>query len=81
MPSPAGHTNIDFIEAVLQGYGTPYDVVALDASVAADTNFTSLLWAPDGVARYAGYFMYPNVRGVIGVIGVDEGVDEEGSSR
>ena len=48
---------------MLQGYGTPYDVVALDASAgAAGTNLTALLWAPDGAARYAGYFMYPNVR-------------------
>ena len=45
---------------MLQGYGTPYDVVGV--ATGSDTNFTSLLFAPDGAARYAGYFMYPNVR-------------------
>jgi hypothetical protein len=51
--STKGFANTNFLENVMDGYGTQYTVLR----VASGENFTELLWAPDGTARYAGYVM------------------------
>jgi hypothetical protein len=52
-PKNKGYIGTDFLENVMDGYGAPYTVLR----VAGGENFTELLWAPDGTARYAGYVM------------------------
>jgi hypothetical protein len=51
----AGFTNIDFLEAVFKGYGTPYDIIRWDVNNSPDLK--ALLWASDGSARYSSIFM------------------------
>ncbi|KIY97912.1 hypothetical protein MNEG_10048 [Monoraphidium neglectum] len=51
----------------MDGLGMPYEVVRVDRAAAQPLNFTQLLWNPDGSARYAGYFMAPNLE-AIGVL-------------
>lgn len=49
------------MEAIMQGYDVPYDVLPVSPGAAATLNLTAQLWAPDGAARYAGIVVYPNV--------------------
>jgi hypothetical protein len=56
---PAGFTNIDFLEAVFKGYGSPYDIVRWDVHSVSPPkpDLNALLYNADGSARYSSIFM------------------------
>jgi hypothetical protein len=54
-----GFTEIDFLEAIFKGYGTPYDIARWDVDNVSPPkpDLTTLLWNADGSARYSSYIM------------------------
>lgn len=64
-PAPrAGWSSVDFLVQTLQGYGAPYDVIAIDDTASPAVNITALLTNADGSAKYAGLYIYPSLEAI-----------------
>jgi hypothetical protein len=56
-PCPPAFINTDFMEDILSGYGVPFDVVRINTTGAARTDYKTLLWNADGSSKYSSIVM------------------------